>query len=127
MSGQRPRSGGWLAQRLRSFGYAFGGLATLLREQPHAQLHLLATLLVVSAGWWLQLSRGDWQVLLLTVALVWLAEALNTALEYLCDAVHPQQHPLIGKAKDVAAAGVLLCALFALLQAVLIFGPYVLG
>ncbi len=121
------KPGGWLLQRLRSFGFAFKGLATLLREQPHAQLHLLATLSVLALGYWLQLSRGDWQALLLVVALVWLAEAMNTALEYLCDAVHPQQHPLIGKAKDVAAAGVLICALFAIAMAGLIFGPYVLG
>ena len=42
---------GWLLQRLRSFGYAFKGLATLLREQPHAQLHLLATLLVLALAY----------------------------------------------------------------------------
>lgn len=127
MSGQRSLSGGWAVQRLRSFGFALRGMIALLREQPHAQLHLLATLLVLLTAWWLQLARGDWQALLLTVALVWLAEAMNTALEYLSDALHPQHHPLIGKAKDVAAAGVLLCALFALAQAALIFGPYVLG
>lgn len=118
---------GYVGDRLRSFGHAFRGIGILLREQPHAALHALATLLVLTLGWWLQLAPGDWQILLLTIALVWLAEAMNTALEYLCDAVHPQHHPLIGKAKDVAAGGVLLCALAAVLIAALVFTPYVAG
>ena len=125
MSARNDRDGSWLRQRAQSFAYAFSGCATLLREQPNARLHLLATLVVVALGYWCELSRADWQVLLLTVALVWLAEAMNTALEYLADALHPGRHPLVGKAKDVAAAGVLLCAGFALVQAILIFGPYV--
>ena len=49
---------------------------------------------------------------------------MNTALEYLCDAAVPEQHPLIGKAKDVAAGTVLITALFAVIMAGLIFIPY---
>ncbi len=100
-----------LSDRIRSFGHAFRGVATLVREQHNARIHLLATLLVLAGAWWLQVQREEWWVLLLCIALVWMAEAINTALEYLCDAVVPEQHPLIGKAKDVAAAGVLICAL----------------
>lgn len=111
--------------RVRSFGYAFTGLATLVREQHNARIHLLATLVVAAAAMYLQVSRLDWLILLLTVALVWLAESLNTALEYLADASVPEQHPLVGKAKDVAAAGVLLCAAFAVVVAGLVFIPYV--
>jgi diacylglycerol kinase len=113
-----------VAARVRSFGYAGKGLATLVREQHNARIHLLATLVVVAAAGYLQVSRLDWLILLLTVALVWLAEALNTALEYLADAAVPEQHPLVGKAKDVAAAGVLLCAAFAVAVAGLVFIPY---
>lgn len=113
-----------MRRRLRSFGYAGRGVFTLLREQPNAALHLLATLLVLGLGLWLRLSREEWSALLLTVGLVWLAEGMNTALEYLCDAVHPEHHPLIGKAKDVAAGAVLVSAAVALAMGWLIFGPY---
>ncbi len=113
----------WLQQRIVSFGHAFRGIAVLLRE-PHAKLHLLASILVLLLGGWLQLSRPDWQALVLTIAAVWLAEGLNTALEHLADAAVPEQHPLIGKAKDVAAATVLITAGFALVMAGLIFLPY---
>ena len=113
-----------LLARVRSFGYAFKGLATLVREQHNARIHVAATLVVISAGLYVEVSRLDWMVLLLTVALVWLAEAMNTALEYLADATVPEQHPLVGKAKDVAAAGVLLCSGVAVLVAALVFIPY---
>lgn len=115
-----------LRARLQSFRHAFAGLATLLAEQHNARLHLLATTLVVALATLLDVSRSDWISLLLVIALVWLAEALNSALEYLADAAVPEQHPLIGKAKDVAAAGVLVCALLALLVGVLVFLPYLL-
>lgn len=109
---------------MRSFGFALAGLATLLREQHNARLHLLATVAVVVLALALDVSRNHWLVLLLTMAVVWLAEALNSALEYVCDAAVPEQHELVGKAKDVAAAGVLICAGFAVAIAALVFIPY---
>ena len=117
----------WLRQRLTAFRHAFRGVSTLLRETVHARIHLLATGLVLLLAWSLGLSIADWQALLLTIALVWLAEEMNSALEYLCDAAVPEQHPLIGKAKDVAAGAVLICAGFAVVMAALVFGPYVLA
>ena len=113
-----------ITARVRSFGYAAHGLRTLIREQHNARIHLLASLVVVGVAFYLQVSRLDWLLLVLTIALVWLAEAMNTALEYLADAAVPEQHPLIGKAKDVAAAGVLICAGLAVAVAGLVFIPY---
>lgn len=110
--------------RLQSFRYAFAGVRTLLAEQHNARIHLLATVLVIVAAAVVEVSAGEWLALLLTIALVWLAEALNSALEYLADATVPQQHELVGKAKDVAAAGVLICALVAVAVAAVVFLPY---
>ncbi len=114
----------WPRQRLTSFGHAANGVRLLLAGEPHALLHALATILVVVLAIVLDISRQDWQALMLTVALVWLAEGMNTALEHLCDAAVPEQHPLIGKAKDVAAGAVLICAGFAVVMAGVIFLPY---
>jgi len=117
------RAFSWAA-RLRSFAHAARGLGTLLGSQHNAWLHLAATLLVVAAGWGLGVTRSEWLALVLVVALVWSAEAFNTALEFLADAVAPEFHPLVGKAKDVAAGAVLICALAALLVAALVFVPH---
>ena len=113
--------------RLDSFRHAFAGIATLLREQHNARIHLLATLAVLALAFWLEVSRLEWLALLIAIALVWVAEALNTALEYLCDAAVPDDHELIAKAKDVAAAGVLICAVVAAVIGALVFVPYLLG
>ena len=111
--------------RLKSFRHAFAGLGTLLREQHNARIHLLATLLVLGLAARLEVTRTDWVLLLLTIAMVWLAEALNSGLEYLCDAAVPDHHELIARAKDVAAAGVLVCAMVAVIIAALVLLPYI--
>ncbi|HUH38783.1 MAG TPA: diacylglycerol kinase family protein [Spongiibacteraceae bacterium] len=118
-----PSSAFDLRARWQSLRCAVAGLADLLRDQPHARLHALAAVVATGLGGWLGLSRLEWVLLVLTIGLVWAMEALNSALEYLADASVPQQHPLVRKAKDVAAAGVLLAALAALVNGVLLFGP----
>ena len=67
---------------------------------------------------------GCWVVL--AVVGVWTAEALNTALEFLCDVASPEFHPLVEKSKDVAAGAVLIAALGAVAIGILVFGPHVL-
>ncbi|MEK6662487.1 MAG: diacylglycerol kinase family protein [Pseudomonadota bacterium] len=110
--------------RLKSFVYALQGLALLVRTQFNARVHLLATVLVFAAGIHFDLSRAEWLWIIVAIVLVWSAEALNTALEQLADALHPERHPGIGRAKDVAAAAVLIAALGAGVIGVLVFMPY---
>ncbi|TVV43947.1 diacylglycerol kinase family protein [Thalassolituus sp. C2-1] len=114
----------WLVRRRQSFGYAFSGLVYMLRTQPHAQVHLLAVVVVVSAGCLTGLAPTEWVVLILSMALVLSLEAMNTALEALADALHPSHHPLVGKAKDLAAAAVLVSALASVIIGTLIFIPH---
>lgn len=109
--------------RVRSFGYAFRGLYFLIRDTPHAKIHLLATAVVVAGGVWLAVDAGEWALLMLSMGLVWVAEALNTAIETLSDRVSTERHPLAGKAKDLAAGGVLLAAIFAVAVAGFVFLP----
>ena len=114
------------ADRLRSFAYAWAGLRTLLRTQHNAWIHAAATLLVMAAGAYFRLAASEWLWLVLAMTLVWTAEAFNTALEFLADAVTQERQPLIGQAKDVAAGAVLIAALGALIIGVLVLGPHVL-
>lgn len=120
------KSGLDAGSRLESFRCAFRGVGTLLSSQPNAWIHLLATLCAVGLGLWLGISRLEWCAVALAIALVWMAEALNTAFEFLCDAASPGCHPLVRKAKDVAAAAVLLCAGGSVVIGLLVFGPHLL-
>lgn len=107
------RLSAYFLARIRSFGYAFRGIAVFFRTQPHAQIHLLAVGLILLVGWRTGLDAGEWCLILLCMGLVLAAEAMNTALEFLADRVSKEHHPLIAHAKDVAAGGVLLSVIFA--------------
>lgn len=113
-----------IAARLKSFAYAIEGFAFMLRTQHNAWLHLAATAAVVAAGFALRISNADWRWLIAAIALVWVAETMNTAFEHLCDVVSPQFHPSVKRAKDIAAAAVLVCATAAAILGVLTFWPY---
>ena len=96
----------------------------LVRTQRNARLHLLAAALVCAAGIYFNLSRIEWLWITAAIVLVWSAEAFNTALEQLADALHPEQNPGVGRAKDVAAAAVLIAALGAAVIGMLVFMPH---
>jgi diacylglycerol kinase (ATP) len=112
--------------RAASFRFAFRGLRTLFAAEPNARLHLLATLGAILLGAALRLTVLEWCAVVGAIALVWTAEALNTAVETICDLVHPEPHPLVARAKDVAAAGVLFAAIGAALVGALVFGERLL-
>lgn len=95
----------------------------MLLSQHNALLHAAATVVVVGLGFFTSVSRLEWAMLVLAIVAVWSAEALNTALEFLCDVASPEFHPLVEKSKDVAAGAVLLCALGSVVVGLLVFGP----
>jgi diacylglycerol kinase (ATP) len=114
-----------IAERLRSFTHAFAGFAFILRTQHNAWLHLIATILVVAVGLFFHVSADDWRWLIAAIALVWIAEAVNTAFEHLCDVVSPDFHASVKRSKDIAASAVLLAAIAAALIGALTLAPYV--
>ncbi len=113
-----------LQGRFRSFTYATRGVALMLKSQHNAWLHAIASLLVLFVGAFFGLSPGEWCWVVLAVMAVWTAEALNTALEFLADVASPEFHPLVEKAKDVAAGAVLISALGSTAIGLLVLGPY---
>ena len=113
----------WLTQFLRSFVAAGRGCVVLFREERNAWFHLLATVVVVAAGSIFRIEPWEWCVVVLAIALVVATEAINTAIERLLDRVHPERHPEVGAAKDLAAGGVLLAAGAAAIVGAIVFGP----
>lgn len=116
-----------LVPRLSTFQHAFRGIAVLVMSQPNARFHLLATLVVMALGFICRLNAQECVAIALAIGLVWIAEALNTSIEMLADVVSLDHHPGIRNAKDVAAGGVLLAVIIALLIGTVVFGPYLLN
>jgi diacylglycerol kinase (ATP) len=113
-----------IRKRIASFGHAFCGISTLLRTQHNTWLHLAATAAALALGYLLAITRGEWLAVVAAIGLVWTAEALNTAVEFLADEVSLERRDLLGKAKDVGAAGVLFASVSALVVGLIVFVPY---
>ncbi len=109
--------------RLKSFKYAINGLKLLVKTEHNARIHLAVGLLAITLGLLLQLSSLEWAVVFIVVGLVLMAELFNSAIEFLADFASPGYADLIGKAKDLAAGGVLVASLLAAVVGVIIFLP----
>lgn len=107
-----------------SFFYAFNGLRICFFSETNFRVHLLAALAVSIAGWWLDIERFEWLIVMGCIAMVMMAELINTALEQLCNLVSPGYNPVVRKVKDMSAAAVLVAAFMSLVCAVVIFMPH---
>jgi diacylglycerol kinase len=110
-------------KRIIAFTHAIQGLKTFFTETFHAKIHLLAALTATILGFWLNLSALEWISILICITMVFVTEAINSAIEYTVDLKTDEQHPLAKKAKDVAAAAVIIAAIFSVIIAVIIFYP----
>jgi diacylglycerol kinase (ATP) len=115
-----------LSERASSFRHAIRGVLLVTRTQHNAWIHAIATIAVIGAGLWFPLTRGEWIALVFAIGLVWMAEALNTAIEFLADEVSQEKRERIGNAKDAGAAGVLIASITSAIIGLIVFVPHVL-
>jgi len=113
-------------RRLASFVHALQGARVLVSSQHNARIHLAATALAIILGFVLDISAGEWIAVVLSIGLVWCAEAVNTAIELLGDEISLDRRERIGRAKEVAAFAVLASAIAAACVGILVFGKYLL-
>ncbi len=106
-----------------SFRYAFKGIYQVFRYESNMQIHLLAAVSVVIGGFLLQIDSTEWCLIVFAIIGVWVAEMFNTSIEVLTDLVSPDYHELAGKVKDIAAGGVVLATLGAVIIGGLVFLP----
>lgn len=114
------RSFSWSA-RARSFIFAWRGLRRLVADEHNARIHLGAAVVAVALGLYLRLERWEWTAVVICIAAVIAAEAFNSAIEAVCDRTGRERHPLIEKAKDIAAAGVMVTAIGAVAVGILVY------
>lgn len=115
-----------LRKLVLSFGYAGKGLPAAF-EGRNMRIHGIAALLVIAAGLWFGITRSEWLVILIFIAVVWSLEMINTAIEDLANVVRDTNHlnyEATKKARDLAAGAVLVTAIIAAISAGIIFLPY---
>ena len=122
---KEPSAFSW-QKRLKSFSYAGDGLKALLKTEHNAYIHTAFTIMALVLAIVLHISRIEWMILVLAIALVWMTEIINTALEKTMDLISEEYHPIIKQVKDLAAAAVLIASLSAVIIGVIIFAPKLL-
>lgn len=112
------------AKRAMSFKYAIEGLATALADQPNLVFQLCIASIILALGFYFQITKAEWLIISLTIGFVLALELTNTAIEEIVDSFTDKVHPSAKKAKDVAAAAVLIASLTATVIGLIIFLPY---
>jgi diacylglycerol kinase (ATP) len=113
--------------RKASFKYAFRGISTLFREEPNAAIHLAAALIVFCLGIFLKISLTEWCIIVIVAGVVFVAEIFNTSIETIGDIIDSEWNEKIMKAKDLAAAGVLVSAFVSVMAGLIIFVPKIIS
>lgn len=102
---------------------AFRGIYVVVRATRHFYIHFMATILALFFGFYFKVSALEWIVLVFAISFVFVAEAFNTAIEIDIDLTSPEYHPYARDTKDVAAAGVLLASISAVIVGLIVFLP----
>lgn len=110
-----------------AFVHAWNGMLYFVRNERNARIHVTASVLVILAGCWLQLTSLDWCILLFCIGWVIMAELMNTAIEHLCNMMQPGQDIRIKRIKDMSAAAVLFVTIISVITGFIIFLPYILS
>ncbi|WP_291722903.1 diacylglycerol kinase family protein [Bernardetia sp.] len=111
----------YFKKQIRSTKHAFDGLRIMLKDY-NAFIHIPSAILATTFSFAFQISSTEWLFILSAIALVWISEILNTALEKLVDLVSPERNETAGQIKDLAAGAVLVAAIYALVVGIIIFG-----
>ena len=109
--------------RVRSFKFAFRGAWKLVSTEASIQVQLAIAVLITILGFVMQISLMEWMLQSLSIALVLVSESLNTAIEKLCDFIHPEYHKRIGFVKDISAGAVTFAVIFAIIIGLIIYIP----
>ncbi|WP_251520452.1 diacylglycerol kinase family protein [Staphylococcus sp. HKU1] len=110
---------------MKRFSYAFQGMWVLLKKDYKFLMHLITAFVVVCFGFFFNISRIEWLLIIVSIGLVIAFEVINTAVEYVVDLVTEDYHPLAKHAKDVAAFSVLIAVIVAFIVGLLIFIPHI--
>jgi diacylglycerol kinase len=105
------------------FRYAFSGILAAWRTQPNLRLLAAIALPLIAVCFFLDLDRTQWALIASAIAAIAIAELLNSAIEDTVNLVTAEQHPLAGRAKDMAAGAVLVAIIYAVTIALLVLAP----
>ena len=117
----------FLVNRIKSVGFALKGALLLIRTEASIQIQVVLGILVTVAGFYYNITNTEWILQVLSISLVIGIEGANTAIEKICDFVHPDFDKRIGFIKDVSAGAVMLVSIGAIIVGLIIYIPKIFG
>jgi diacylglycerol kinase len=111
---------------MRKFHVAFKGLVFFFKNELNAKIHAAISIMVIVSGFYFKLNLIEWGLISISIALVFTAEIINTAIEKAMDLVHPEENPYVGIIKDVAAGAVLFASIMSAVIGLLVFVPHLM-
>lgn len=108
----------------KSFQYAFRGIAKIFREEQNLRVQSIVAIVVIFLAIFFQINRLEWGLLVVSIGLVLLMEIANSAVERVADVLKPRINTYVKEIKDIAAAGVMLASLIAVIIGLIVFLPY---
>lgn len=113
----------FIENRIKSVGFALRGALLLIRTEASIKIQVALAVLVTIAGFYFQISPTEWILQVLAISMVVGVEGANTAIEKICDFVHPEFDKRIGFIKDVSAGAVMLVSIGAIVVGLIIYLP----
>lgn len=116
----------FIKSRAKSIVYAIKGFFLLIRNEEAILVHIILTSILVVLGLFFKIDATQWAIQFISLSVLFVAEGMNTAIEKICDFIHPDFHKKIGEIKDVSAGVVSFAMLFVLIISIFIYLPYIL-
>ncbi|HEY0045993.1 MAG TPA: diacylglycerol kinase family protein [Flavobacterium sp.] len=113
----------YFSGRFKSVGFAAKGAFKLITTEHSVMTQFFIAIVMVGLGFYFDISRTEWMLQTITTGMVLGVEGLNTAIEKICDFIHPAYHERIGFIKDISAGAVMLVALSAIAVGLMIYVP----
>ena len=118
---------GFIRGRLRSIKFALRGMWLLMTTEDSIKAQVFFAMIATFMGFYFSISVNEWMAKILAIALLLVAEALNTAIEKIADFIHPDYDEKIGFIKDIAAGAPAFAAFFSLIIAGIIYIPKIIA
>lgn len=107
---------------------ALKGVRIALKSEKNVRVHFIIALLVTTTGIILKFSPLEFSILLIAIAIVMIAEMVNSAIEFSLDAIfHNRYSKLVGMAKDIAAGAVMIATFISISIGILLFGSKIIN
>ena len=112
---------------MKKFTPALNGIFQVLKSEMSLKIHFVVAIITIVFSIFFKISLLEWCFVAMAIGSVIAAEIFNTAIEWLCDHIEPDQHKGIGLIKDASAGAVLILTIAAIVVGLIIFFPKIIA